>query len=145
MPKFSNKYDSADHADIRDSINASKTNKLNIKNVSNKINSAGKIIWLSNNIFKKYKNILAQYTVEVEVKDHQKYKPHFLSKEYYGTQDLWYLIMLMNDMTSVMEFTKDTVKVFDKRRIELINKILVENQNKLGNTIELEDLTYKKI
>jgi hypothetical protein len=145
MPKFSEQYDSGNYPDIRDSINNSKGNKLNIKNVSDKINSNDQIVWTTNNVFKKYKDILSQYTIEIELKDNEKFKPHFLSKRYYGVQDLWYLILLMNDMHSIMEFNKKKVKVFNRKYIEIINKILIENEDKIGKIRKLSDLTYKKI
>lgn len=64
-----------------------------------------------------------------EEKERYKFNPRFLSYELYGTPELWADLLYINNMVSVAEFKKDTIKVFTT---EIINalieiKLIIEN------------------
>ena len=61
-----------------------------------------------------------------------KFQPKKYCYDEYGTTELWSLLLKINNMTSAMEFTKKTIKVFDgDRLIEILNDILILEANNI--------------
>lgn len=61
-----------------------------------------------------------------------KYKPKLLAYDLYGSQELFFIILSLNDMSNVKEFTKKKVKLLRK---EYINDILSYIYNSEKNII----------
>ena len=133
-------------ATIKDSIEVGKAlsftaNTLHFKKVlTNSIDE--NFIILMNPIFDKYYQLMKDYIEEVELTleeyNKYKYKPKLLSLDLYGTTELYILLMKLNNMTSVIEFDKEKIKVFTKNIIEVLNEIMVqENNNYIENELEL--------
>ena len=57
------------------------------------------------------------YDVELKQSEQQTYfyKPKLLSLDVYGNTELYYIILLMNDMADVKEFTKPIIKMLKKQ------------------------------
>ena len=57
------------------------------------------------------------YDVELKQSEQQTYfyKPKLLSLDVYGDTELYYIILLMNDMADVKEFTKPIIKMLKKQ------------------------------
>lgn len=144
-------YDSSsEYSSMTDSIIDSKENKLSLKNLSHRINYNNEMLLYDENIFYNYKNYLTQFRIAIEIDESFYYKPELLSKEIYGTPDLWFLIMWMNDeIQSPMDFNKPIIWVFDPEYINVLNKIIESNKEKLEKNKEepefVEDLTLKKV
>jgi hypothetical protein len=143
------KYNSAKHVDILTSILDSKKNKILISNVSNKLNLNNKLIISEPHIFYEYEELILKNCVEVVIYEKFFYRPEYLSKELYGTPDLWYLLLWINKMTSIHDFNKLTINVFNPDKTDIINDIIEKNKNRFQkNKLEpkyIEDLTIKKI
>lgn len=65
----------------------------------------------------------ASPTVELTVEEQVKYyyKPKLLCADVYGTPEIYFLILLINDMADVKEFTKPHIKML---RTDHLNEIL---------------------
>lgn len=59
-------------------------------------------------ITNKYRDFLAGASMVIELSDEQvnkyRYKPRLVAKDLYGTSELWYAILELNNMCSVIEF-----------------------------------------
>ena len=68
-----------------------------------------------------YMNELKNASVTVELTREQQqayfYKPKLLCYDVYGNPELYYIILLMNDMADVKEFTKPKIKMLKKEHM----------------------------
>lgn len=71
------------------------------------------------------------------------YSPKLFCYERYGTPELWSELLFINHMTSVMEFNKQTIKVFTTNISDYISELvmlyrddLIENRAELGEVYE---------
>lgn len=77
--------------------------------------------------------LVEQYCVDVELTDDQlakyKYRPKLLAYDVYGAQELYYVILLINDMCSIKEFVKHRLKLPTKNNmVELCKSIMNSNR-----------------
>ena len=90
--------------------------------------------------------ITASYCVNIELSDDQlnqyKYRPKLLCYDIYGSQELYFLILIINDMCSVKDFTKKKLKMPTKDNMTTICKAIM-NANK--SSIEKYNAANKKI
>ena len=54
-----------------------------------------------------------------------KYNPHLLAYVLYGTTDLWFLLLRINNMTRVTQFDKKKIKIIHPDDMKLINDIFI--------------------
>lgn len=122
---------SSDKASITDSIEHAKTNKLLLDNISRyyKYNN----MELNISLINKYSNIINSYTIEVKIKKDLYYRPEYISLLEYGTTDLWYLILFVNNMTKPDELNKETIKIFNPAYLDIINNIIEKEKNNINN------------
>lgn len=95
-----------------------------------------------NNIFEKYYELLTDHTIRVELthKEYLKYryKPKLLSKDLYGTYDLYFLLLKVNYVTSVINFDFTELTVFKPEVVSLLNEIMIlEDDNYVENLLEI--------
>ena len=70
--------------------------------------------------------ITVTYILDEELQMHYRYKPKTLSEDLYGTVDLWFELLRLNHMRSIIDFTPKKVKVYDPDKIRsFINEILI--------------------
>lgn len=148
MPLLSNN-DSSNFPDLKSSIENSKENRLEIRNMSIKVNIDDKLIINDENILAKYKNLISNYLIDINITDKELYHPEYVSKRIYGTNDLWYLVLMVNNVSSMYNFSSKKIKVFDPTKIYILNEIIENNSKKLDrykkDPIYLEDSTIKKV
>lgn len=78
--------------------------------------------------------IISEYCVSVELTDDQlskyKYRPKLLCYDIYGSQELYYLILVINDICSVKDFTKNKLNLPTKSNmVELTKAIMNSNRS----------------
>lgn len=78
----------------------------------------------------KYKDFLSEIVTEITLEgpEHRKYKcnPKGLSLYLYGTTEYWYSLLELNNMISIIDFNKNTIKVYDPTQIKsIINEIFI--------------------
>jgi hypothetical protein len=142
-------FDSSNFADIQESIENSKENRITLSNISKTINFKGRIVINDNHILKDYEDFIMNNLVDYNIDEKSRYKPEYVSKEVYGTTDLWYLILWVNRMVSASEFIKTNIKIFDPLQTKALNKIIERHSEEIleskDNPILVEDLTVKKV
>jgi hypothetical protein len=82
------------------------------------------------NVVSDYINeIRNEYCVGVELTDEQlskyKYRPKLLCYDIYGVQELYYLILIINDMCSVKDFTKKKLLMPTKTNMSTLTKAIM--------------------
>lgn len=98
--------------------------KCFLKTVLTKSNGDKMIV---NNIplFENYLNELGAEPVYITMDetrlDHYAYNPKLFSYDIYGTTELWFMILQINEMHSVSEFYKPKIKTYSSR---IINQLL---------------------
>ncbi|MGL5316898.1 MAG: hypothetical protein ACRC92_26810 [Peptostreptococcaceae bacterium] len=93
-----------------------------------------------------YRHIFETNTISITLSDSDKsfykYNPHALSQKIYKTQDLWFIILHMNNMTTAGDLTcEGELKIFNPTNLRLLDKML-ENILDVGS---MSDMTEKII
>ena len=96
--------------------------------------------------------IISNYCVDVELSDEQlskyMYRPKLLCYDIYGSQELYYLILIINDICSVKDFTKKKIKLPTKINMSTICKSIMNsnrsdiqkyNSENIKTSAELEE------
>lgn len=101
---------------IENGLNSPYNYKLTYKDIGNKLDN--------------YISVIKEYCVELELEEDECelyfYRPKYLSNRLYGTTDLWYLLMKLNNINDKLEFTKDKLFIVHPQNISIINKIFVK-------------------
>ena len=89
----------------------------------------GELVIKFHNILSKYHDLMKKYIVTVDLTDseYSRYKclPNLMSYDLYGTPELGYSLLYINNMVSVTEFTKRTVNVFGTNINEVLKEMMV--------------------
>lgn len=96
--------------------------------------------------------IIDNYCVDITLTDDElfkyKYRPKLLCYDVYGTEELYYLILIINDICSVKDFTKNKLKLPTKSNISTICKAIMNvnrsdiqkyNADNIRTSAELEE------
>lgn len=116
-------------------------NTLHFKKIITNTSSDNFII-LMNPIFDKYYELLKNYISEVNLTDEEYnkyiYKPKLLSLDIYGTTELYFLLLKINNMTSIIDFNKQNIKVFKKEIMTILNEIMIHEEDEyINNELEI--------
>jgi hypothetical protein len=131
-------YNSSLFPTIEDSILHSKTNPFIVSNFSTDIifSDSGNVIPSPitniNQLIKNLNDLLVNYNVSEE----EFYRPETTSIKLYGSPDFWYLILLLNNIGTVLDYTKNTIKVLPEKDLfkieqlfKVVKQIKVKNEN----------------
>ena len=114
--------------DYRDLSNSYQNLFFKEKNTFTMNNESEEVILLGSGILDKYKKDLdnIKVTKKLTYEEQRKYycNPWYLSYDLYGTVEFWYLILEANNMYSAIEFTQDTIQVYDGSLPRIIDSIL---------------------
>lgn len=93
------------------------------------IDEYGNIKYNTYNVFSDYLDIIREdYCIKVKLNDEQlakyKYKPKLLCFDIYSNQELAFIIMIINDMCNVKEFTKSNLLMPTKDNMKNIVKYI---------------------
>ena len=90
-----------------------------------------------NILFEKYRGVILENCVKLSLTEPvynvYKYRPKFLSLKLYGYIDLWHLILWVNDMTTVTQFNKRIIYVYDPEALHVLANILNLEKELLDN------------
>lgn len=117
------------------------TDELSLKTVvTNSLNE--KFVVNISCVFEKYYELLTDHAVTVTLTNEEylryRFKPRMLSKDLYGTYDLHYLLLKLNNITSVIYFDFTELKVFKPEIISLLNEIqILEEENRIDNQMNV--------
>lgn len=114
---------SGEYKDMIQSVNSTINNRILLDNISKIYNYDG-IIELPMSFLRKYENILKTGLMEYTLPTNFYYRPEYLSYYLFGTTDLWYLILFVNDMKDPLEFCTEKVWIPNTLYVmEIINKL----------------------
>ena len=105
-----------------------------------------KIVVNGDNIADKYSAELEENKkiVEFTTKEYYKYRynPKLLSYDVYGTTELWFFILMANEIYTITEFDLRNVKMFDAAIISKLNRMLELDKEFLDiNSMEVMEKT----
>lgn len=96
-----------------------------------------KIIVNINALFEKYYEMLLDTVETVELTGDEyykyRYKPRVLSNDLYGTPELHFMLLRLNNMCSITEFDKTEIKVFGTGLVSLLNEIMIHEYDDYVN------------
>lgn len=109
-----------------------------------------KIVVNESSIVDKYMNELesTKRIVELTTKEYYKYRynPKLLSYEIYGTTELWFFILMANELYSSTEFDLRKVILFDATIITKVNRMLEMDNDFLEiNSMEVKSETDESV
>lgn len=136
-------YEPSDAYELTSEVNKGKELELSHGNMQFKTKLDEMVIPYQTLICK-YHNILNDYIIEITLNDndYSKYyqKPKLLSMDRYGTPELWSGILYINNMVSVANFTKRTIKIFRNDIISALEEIMtIYNDDIVSNKKEVYD------
>lgn len=67
---------------------------------------------------------ITEYTMDDDEFQTYKYQPKLFCYEMYGTPELAYSLLYINNMISLTEFTKKTIKIFTEDIMDVINELM---------------------
>ena len=108
---------------INGMVAAAKTNKLTLDKFSNYYQLEESVI-LGFPMLKKYDNILRSSLIDLELPKERYYRPEYLSYDLYGTTDLWYLLMYLNNFYRVEDFVGPAIKIPAYDPLQVLNTII---------------------
>lgn len=121
---------------LSDLIEEGNSNEFSFASTSILTNIDG-IIYPSSNILDKYKEIILENCIEVTLSDEDlanyRYNPKALSLKLYKSIDLWFLLLNINGILSVSDFTKRTIKIYDPKKMNILNKILIVEKSRIDS------------
>lgn len=102
----------------------------------------GKIIINDMEIFDEYLEELSSKCRYIQMDDAKlnyfKYNPKLFSYEIYGTTELWFLILQLNEMHTCAEFDRNTLKLFPTSIVDIILDIFELEKNSINqNSYEI--------
>ena len=126
-------YNSGKENTLEDSIEASKDNVLVISRLTKMLNYDGKcLLEEPHPILHRYKNTLMQDRIWFTIEDRMKFRPDAISEAYYGTPDLWYLVMWANEAREPLELSERAVQVIPMKTLTRVVTLALAAQEEVN-------------
>lgn len=113
---------------------------------SSTLDSSGisEMVLLGDSFIQKYKGDLEDLVLSKTFnrEESRKYlnNPWVLSYDLYGSVEFWFLLLELNGMSSAIEFTRKTIKVYDQSLPTVIDTIIAAEEDFINlNAAELDD------
>lgn len=122
---------------MKDFVDSSLPNSLQLQNSSYFMVDSDTSIIEDMNIFRdRYYNQLMSYAIPMVFSDDEynmyKYRPKKLSAELYDTIDYWYILLIINKMSTMLQFKKKVVKVLSSDGVRFIKTILQKEEKEIS-------------
>ena len=132
-----------DAISLLDLIDEGKDNSYNIKDCSLLVSIGSNLLNVGGCVFDKYIDFIknASTTIRLTDKEIEKYKynPKKLSKDLYNTEELWFLLLKLNNISTEMDFPKKKMSVLLPENLSMLNQILIINDDEINsNHIEMD-------
>ena len=127
-------FNSGNFLTLEDSISSSKDNPIDISRLTKRVNYQGNyIIEEPHTLLNRYKTVLMRklewYTLD---NPRLKGRPDAISEIYYGTPDLWFLIMWANNALNPIELFTDAIKVIPISKVNKVIEIALSSQEEIN-------------
>lgn len=146
MAKYEKRFEilySAQSSNLTNSIDKAKNNKYLLDNISTWYIFEDEVR-MGFSILRKYENLIRANVVEVSFEKKWLYRPEYCSFDLYGTTDLWYFIMFVNNIDTVasFDFEGKNILVPADELLDLFNNI-IEKENRMQDTLKNPIRIYK--
>lgn len=125
-----------DAYDLESLIFEGNNNPYNSNEISIQTKIGSDIIQIGS-IFDKYIDFIKGVCIKVKLNEveRQKYKynPKKLSYDLYKTEELWSLILKLNNLGSEIEFIPNSIYILNPNEKEMLNKILILSDDEIKN------------
>jgi len=141
-------YDSSDFATIPESVAHAKNNPLQLFNLSDKLiyefNGKEVIIQDSNCALKQMMFFFEDLIKVTPIPESDYYRPEITAKRLYGSADMWFMLLLVNNMTTVMEFNKKNIKYIPSNDLVHLETFVRMAKNNYRTVVEndLSDIDF---
>lgn len=116
-----------DSYDLSTFISYGGENTYQLVDCSNFIKIGNDLLIVGGCMYDKYIDFIKGFVTYVKLTTNElmkyKYNPKLLSYELYGTEELWYLILKLNNMCSEIEFTKQKIYILRPENLSVLNTI----------------------
>lgn len=136
---------------IRDEMLAMKSDVWNVDSFSTYNVYMDQVVLPSGFILDEYRDHFELSLEEIELDDKYHYSPTLFAEDYYGTADLWFLVLYFAKMKSLFEFNTPTIKVIPNSALVDLNKVLVKHSAEVKESrsnpdvfARLEDIEKEK-
>lgn len=115
---------------MRRFINLGKQNSLNLSNNVNyiKYQNTDRVIPVDGIFSQKYRDHLISVSQEVELTEEEynkyKYRPKLLSYDLYGTVDYWFILMIINNVSTIISFNLKTIRFIPSESLDILELIM---------------------
>lgn len=80
------------------------------------------------------KNYATKVLLTEEEMQRYRYKPKKLSYDLYKTEELWFLLLKLNNMSSEIDFiNKKRIYILEPSNIDILNRIIIVNNDEIEN------------
>ena len=139
-------FDSGKFPYIDQSIEHSKTNPFLMHNFTNEIRFAlndGNVIAITEpmNIIKDLIYLFEDNIFTRVLPEEEYYKPEQTAYNLYGSHDFWYVIMLLNNCFTFLEYDKKEIKYINPNELYRIEKFIGKSSNNV-RFIQSADVVY---
>lgn len=104
------------------------------------------ITLISSSLVSKYYDMLNKFIISIQLTPEQlakyKFQPKLFSQDFYGTPELWSFILYINNMVSISEFNKRTIKTFTYDIIDILDELYTINESDLVQNRARIGLSY---
>ena len=92
-------------------------------------------------VFQRFQNIINCHLIRTNVDEKYFYRPELFAKDFYGSSDLWWLVLCSSGTISHQNFNRRRIKVFNPTDLEVLDSILESTIKEQEKTVEIKDLT----
>lgn len=135
-----NLKDSSEFVMIESCISSSKTNQWTNSNISSKYKIDGNMMDNPSSVLNKFMDIIKESLTVTELKQKYQYRPELFAKDYLGSSDLWWLVLMCTGLTSHTEFCTKEVKYPSPSMMNDIQSLIDVSADELKKEIEIKDL-----
>lgn len=144
-----NYLDKEDTYKLSDFIKLKSSDEITYRNLSI-LNKSHNLEVLDHNLFSEYLGFIEPYVVDMKFEDKiqqnkYKYAPDLLAYDVYGSTQLDFIILMLNDMIDYKEFDLSVVRMIGKKDLlNILNKIYAKNDKYIDIT-RTDNNLYKTI
>ena len=139
------KYDSSNFASFPESIAHSRKNPLLIENLSDyrSITMDDRMVKVqeTNCLFKDLIHFFDNDLETTALPTSEHYRPEITAKRLYDSADLWYVILLVNNIYSVTKYNSDTISYIPATKLVKLEKFVEKAKRVVRPYEEYEELT----
>lgn len=129
--------------DLLELIDMGRENPYNLRDCSTLTQIGQSILTVGGGVFDKYIDFIKAACVRVNLTSEEqvkyRYQPKQLSYDLYQTEELWFLLLRLNNLGSEIDFKPKKIWVLSPENLDLLNQILIINEEKIqSNHVEIQ-------